>query len=83
MTKEEYVVIDKEKEVDAHFVDTISDLLEEDISEGCMFDMMLTLKGKAIGYIMITKGSEVTAEDIQNIQLLSNKISALLSVLDK
>lgn len=83
MAKEEYVVIDKKAEVDSHFVSALSDLMDEDISNGCMFDMMLTLKGKAIGYIMITKGSEVTAEDIQNIQLLSNKISALLSVLDK
>ena len=45
--------------------------------------MMKTEKGKAIGYVYMTKESEFNHTDVDGIVALANRVSALLSVVDK
>lgn len=59
------------------------DLLNEQQETQSLCDMMKTNKGKAIGYITMKKDSEFTQKDIDTIQSLSERVCALLSVLDR
>lgn len=58
------------------------DLLQEQKETKSLCDMMKTNKGKAIGYITMTKTEDFTEADIETIQSLSERVCALLSVLD-
>lgn len=58
------------------------DLLHEQHETQSLCDMMKTNKGKAIGYVTMKKDKDFTSTDIETIQSLSERICALLSVLD-
>lgn len=62
---------------------TMSDLMTSCGEKRTMFIELCTSKGKAIGYIALSKYEEFTDEDETELQTLSDRISTLLSVADR
>jgi hypothetical protein len=59
------------------------DLMRSQDEHRALCSMMKTPRGKAIGYVFLTKDSEFTGSDIDGMISLSDQLSALLSVVDK
>lgn len=59
------------------------DLMRDQDEHQALCSMMTTPKGKAIGYVYLTKDDKFTGQDIDGMISLSDQISALLSVVDR
>lgn len=59
------------------------DLMRSQDEHRALCSMLKTPKGKAIGYVFLTKDEEFTGQDIDGMLSLSDQVSALLSVVDK
>lgn len=59
------------------------DLMKAQQEHHALCVSLSTTRGKAIGYIQLTKDEEFTQDDIEGIQSLAEQVSALLSVVDK
>lgn len=58
------------------------DILKSMDSNKQLSSMLVTSKGKALGYVSLIKDDDFSESDIEGIQLLSNKLSALLGIMD-
>lgn len=58
------------------------DILKSMGSNKILSSMLVTSKGKALGYVSLMKDEDFSESDIEGIQLLSNKLSALLGIMD-
>lgn len=78
----DYLMLDvnnKDKSLGGSIYDIVSASGE---SRG-LYAILRTSKGKALGYVAVRKDSDFSQDDIEDIQILSSKLSALLGVVDK
>ena len=59
------------------------DLMKSQNEHQALCKLMKSEKGKAIGYVELIKDGEITEADITGMETASNKLSALLSIVDK
>lgn len=78
----DYVILDANNE-DKQFGKAIYDVVRASGESLGLYAILRTSRGKALGYVCITKDEGFHDTDIQDVQILASKLSALLSVADK
>lgn len=78
----DYVILDTNHR-NTRMGGAIYDLMQGENEHRCLCCILRTSKGKALGYVALKKDGTFTKETIEGIQILADKISALLGVMDK
>lgn len=82
LQENEYCILD-DADTSATIGGAMHDLLITSGEPKALCTLLQTVKGKAVGYIIMKKEEDFTDEDIEGIQSLADQIAALLSVVDK
>lgn len=80
--RETFCIVDTTKP-DRSLGGSIYDLLSATGESRSLCAILKTASGKCIGFVMLRRDSEFTEGDIHDIQVLADKLSALLGIMDK
>lgn len=70
-------------EPDERYGHSIYDLVKESDDCRSLFAILKTSRGKSLGYVCFKKESQFSQDDLDDIPVLADKISALLGIMDK
>ena len=68
---------------DKQFGKAIYDIVKASGESLGLYAILRTSKGKALGYVCIRKDEQFNDADIEDVQILASKLSALLGIADK
>ena len=78
----DYLVLDSHNP-DHTLGGAIYDIIDASGESKGLYVILRTSKGKALGYVAVRKDENFSSEDIEDVQVLASKLSALLGVADK
>lgn len=78
----DYLILDVNNK-DKSLGGSIYDIVNASGEDKGLYAILRTSKGKALGYVALRKDEDFSNDDIEDIQVLASKLSALLGVADK